>query len=196
MARSCALLPLATPQLPREPLLACLPIVDLWRQRLSRPRYKPRCQQYVHEARYVYETSGLIPSFQMAARSSQGPNNSIDATTNAFRNATLSDKPLHPALRSAVSAPSAPGRPPSNPALGGLAKRRAGLNAPKLNVNEIAGGMGLHLPPGGGPSGAGLGGGRPMMDDLPRRSPQATWGTPFANFSKIVSVSLILSLSL
>ncbi|PSR88586.1 hypothetical protein PHLCEN_2v5113 [Hermanssonia centrifuga] len=125
----------------------------------------------------------------MAARSSQGPNNSIDATTNAFRNATLSDKPLHPALRSAVSAPSAPGRPPSNPALGGLAKRRAGLNAPKLNVNEIAGGMGLHLPPGGGPSGAGLGGGRPMMDDLPRRSPQATWGTPFANFSKIVDPS-------
>ncbi|KAI0093170.1 kinase-like domain-containing protein [Irpex rosettiformis] len=96
--------------------------------------------------------------------------------------------PPHPALRSAASAPSAPGRGPQL-GLGGLAARRHGAQAPKLNVKDISRDMPLHLPPGGGPSGAGLGGGRPQMDDAPRRSPQTTWGTPFANWGKIVDPS-------
>lgn len=102
---------------------------------------------------------------------------------------------MHPALRSAVSAPSAPGRTPGAAALG-LAARRAKAQAPKLNVNDISGSMGLHLPPGGGPSGAGLGSGRPAADDLPRRSPQATWGTPFSSFGKIVCVESLSACAL
>lgn len=131
----------------------------------------------------------------MAARSSQTPN-SVDAATNAFRNAVLSDKPMHPTLRSTVSTP-APTRPTM---LGGLAARRARGEPPKLSIRDFEGELGLHLPPGGGTSGAGLGQGRPQMDDLPRRSPQATWGTPFENFGKIVYVPqsppLILSSSM
>ncbi|KAJ3559666.1 hypothetical protein NM688_g193 [Phlebia brevispora] len=132
----------------------------------------------------------IPPSLQakmaaMAARSSQTPINSIDAATNAMRNVSLSDRPTHPALRQAVSAPSAPGRSP----LLGLAARRAKGEAPKLNIKDIDRDFGLHLPPGGGTSGAGLGRGRPQMDDIPRRSPQATWGTPFENFGKIVDPS-------
>ncbi|TCD61233.1 MAP kinase kinase Wis1 [Steccherinum ochraceum] len=49
--------------------------------------------------------------------------------------------------------------------------------------------------PGGGPSGAGLGSGRPVMDDIPRRSPQQQAGTPFANFRKIVDPSGALNFS-
>ncbi|KAF7790414.1 hypothetical protein EIP86_001369 [Pleurotus ostreatoroseus] len=102
-----------------------------------------------------------------------------------MKNVSIQDRPTHPALRSAVSAPSAPGRAP----LMGLAARRARGEAPKLSIKDVEGDFGLHLPPGGGTSGAGLGRGRPQMDDVPRRSPQATWGTPFENFGKIVDPS-------
>lgn len=124
----------------------------------------------------------------MSAMVARGQQPSTDAAANALQNLSIGDKPMHPALRSAVSAPSAPGRTPGAAALG-LAARRAKAQAPKLNVNDISGSMGLHLPPGGGPSGAGLGSGRPAADDLPRRSPQATWGTPFSSFGKIVDPS-------
>ncbi|EKM53987.1 uncharacterized protein PHACADRAFT_257528 [Phanerochaete carnosa HHB-10118-sp] len=128
----------------------------------------------------------IPPSLQakmaaMAARSQQ-PGNTMDATTNAFQSMTLRDRPVHPMLRSAQSAPSAPGKAPGP--LSGLAARRA---APKLKVMDIPGGS--LMPSGGGPSNAGLGGGRPNMDELPRRSPQQTWGTPFSNFGKIVDPS-------
>jgi len=39
-----------------------------------------------------------------------------------------------------------------------------------------------------GPMGAGLGAGRPLAHDQPRRPNPANAGTPFANFSKIVYV--------
>ncbi|KIP01288.1 hypothetical protein PHLGIDRAFT_507666 [Phlebiopsis gigantea 11061_1 CR5-6] len=128
----------------------------------------------------------IPPTLQakMAAMASRGQRSGVDAAANALQNMSLADRPTHPMLRSAQSAPSAPGRPPGP--LGGLAARRAG---PRLNVNDIAGGLGLSTPSGGGPSNAGLGGGRPNMDDTPRRSPQATWGTPFSNFGKIVDPS-------
>lgn len=35
-----------------------------------------------------------------------------------------------------------------------------------------------------------------MLDETPRRSPQATWGTPFSNFGKIVFVPLSPSIAL
>lgn len=131
----------------------------------------------------------------MAARGSQASGaNAVDAAAGAFNRLNIVDRPPHPALRSAASAPSAPGRGPQL-GLGGLAARRAGGQPPRLSVKDISGDLGLHLPSGGGPSGAGLGSGRPMMDDTPRRSPQATWGTPFANFGKIVSVPLLSLLS-
>lgn len=128
-----------------------------------------------------------IDFHQMVARSAQSQaGNSVDAAAKAL--GKMSMAPPHPALRSAASAPSAPGRAPQL-GLGGLAARRHAAQAPKLNVKDISRDMPLHLPPGGGPSGAGLGGGRPQMDDGPRRSPQGTWGgTPFANFGKIVYV--------
>ena len=125
----------------------------------------------------------------MAARSSQASGtNPVDGAASAFNKLNIGDKPTHPALRSAASAPSAPGRGPQL-GLGGLAARRAGAQAPRLK--DLSGDMGLHPPLGGGPSGAGLGGGRPMMDEAPKRSPQATWGTPFANFGKIVFVPFL-----
>lgn len=128
---------------------------------------------------------------QMVARSAQSQaGNSVDAAAKAL--GKMSMAPPHPALRSAASAPSAPGRGPQL-GLGGLAARRHGAQAPKLNVKDISRDMPLHLPPGGGPSGAGLGSGRPQMEDAPRKSPQATWGTPFANWGKIVYVSLTVS---
>ena len=116
----------------------------------------------------------------MAARSSQP---SVDPTADALMKLTFTDKLPHPGLSSAASAPSVPNRL----GLGGLAARRAGAQAPRLSAKDI--GAEIGMPAGGGPSGAGLGGGRPMFDEAPRRSPQSTWGTPFANFSKIVSVS-------
>ena len=48
----------------------------------------------------------------------------------------------------------------------GLAARRARGEAPKLSIKDVEGDFGLHLPPGGGTSGAGLGRGRPQMDDV------------------------------
>lgn len=134
----------------------------------------------------------------MVARSAQSQGgNSVDAAAKAMGRMSMNSP--HPALRSTASAPSAPGKGPQLN-LGGLAARRAGAQAPKLHVKDISRDMPLHLPPGGGPSGAGLGSGRPQMDDAPRRSPQATFGgTPFANFGKIVyvfsaSMQLILNL--
>ena len=132
---------------------------------------------------YAVSTSSSRDRCQMLARGGQKPVNSVDAATNAMRNATLLERPQHPALRTTVSSP-APGRPSM---AGGLAARRAKADVPKLNIREFE--MD-HLPPGGGASGAGLGRGRPQVDDeIPRRSPQATWGTPFENFGKIMFVS-------
>lgn len=74
----------------------------------------------------------------------------------------------------------------------GLAARRQKMGVPKLSSNDLPGG--LHLPPvpgavGGGPSGAGLGGGRPLIDeDGHLGGARRSFGTPFANFSKIVYV--------
>ncbi|OBZ68050.1 Protein kinase wis1 [Grifola frondosa] len=124
--------------------------------------------------------------------SSSGSSISIDTATAALRNAGLSERPGQSpvlGLRGPTSAPS-PGGPAGPPGgLGGLAARRMGKNAPKLSGMDI----GIH--PGGGPSGAGLGSGRPILDETPRRLSQDNFGTPFANFGKIVDPSGALNFS-
>lgn len=114
----------------------------------------------------------------------------MDTATAAFQNASLDDKsflnggPSAHLLRAPASAPAG---------ARGLAARRK-LGGPlKLPGNDLPGG--LHLPPvalgvGGGPSGAGLGGGRPRLDDEGQDGGQnKSFSTPFANFSRIVYVS-------
>lgn len=66
---------------------------------------------------------------------------------------------------------------------GGLAARRA---KPNLQVKDR---FPKAFPPslGGGAVGAGLGVGRPNLEDLKRKNDES--GTPFDNFSKIVYVS-------
>ncbi|CAL1707698.1 unnamed protein product [Somion occarium] len=132
----------------------------------------------------------MPPSLQakLASMANRGQSsNSVEVATVAMKNVSLAEKPLHPSLRSSISDPSGrPGGGPGGGPPGGLAARRLRMNAPKLNVNDLAEGI---FPTGGGPSGAGLGGGRPLMDDAPRRSPAANIGTPFANFRKIVDPS-------
>lgn len=132
--------------------------------------------------------SPLVP-FQMANRSQQTA--SINAAASGFSNLSLHDRSMPPNLRPPASAPplSRPAAPPS-----GLAARRLKMNAPKLNVKDITGSF--DFPSGGGTSGAGLGGGRPALDDVPRRSPQSNNETPFATFSRIVYVFLYPTLLL
>ena len=102
-------------------------------------------------------------------------------------NISIGERPgALPSLRAPASSPG-PVRP--GPPMGGLAARRMKANVPKLSPHDVPGG--LHLPPvGAGPQGAGLGVGRPQLDDEPRRPSQDTFGTPFSNFSKIVYVFL------
>ena len=119
----------------------------------------------------------------MANRSGQS-SPSVDAAAAAMRSMSLAERNmLPPNARAPASAP-VPGRIGAGPPGGGLAARRQGMKAPRLNVADIPG----HMMPGGGPSGAGLGSGRPIIEEIPRRSPQQHMGTPFANFRKIVCV--------
>ena len=112
----------------------------------------------------------------------------MDGAVAGIANISIGERPgALPSLRAPASSPG-PSRP--GPPMGGLAARRMKGNAPKLNPHDVPGG--LHLPPmGAGPQGAGLGVGRPQLDDEPRRPPQSTFGTPFSNFSKIVYVLLV-----
>ncbi|KAJ8457615.1 hypothetical protein ONZ45_g18243 [Pleurotus djamor] len=48
----------------------------------------------------------------------------------------------------------------------------------------------------GGAQGAGLGAGRPLPNNTPRRPPPTSIGTPFSNFSKIVHISFQKALML
>ncbi|KAH8108038.1 kinase-like protein [Cristinia sonorae] len=125
----------------------------------------------------------------MANRGAHSPP-SVDAAATAMRNLSLAENMLPPGVRAPASAPAA-GRMGAGTPLSGLAARRQGLKAPRLNVSD----MPNHLLPGGGPSGAGLGSGRPIMGELPRRSPQQSMSTPFANFRKIVDPSGALNFS-
>jgi mitogen-activated protein kinase kinase len=72
--------------------------------------------------------------------------------------------------------------------VGGVANRRRGMG---LRLGDIAGsGDG----PGGGPSAAGLGAGRPTALDVPFEEPptrRRDFDTPFSNFGKMMYVSLI-----
>ncbi|THH21175.1 hypothetical protein EUX98_g8446 [Antrodiella citrinella] len=136
----------------------------------------------------------IPPSLQakmaaMANRGGQSPA-SIDTAANAMRNMSLNERNFP--LRAPPSAPT-PGARLGGPgsSASGLAARRQGLRAPRLNVADIPGLM----PSGGGPSGAGLGSGRPIVDEIPRRSPQQQVATPFANFRKIVDPSGALNFS-
>ncbi|KAI0725041.1 kinase-like protein [Fomitopsis betulina] len=111
----------------------------------------------------------------------------MDGAMAGLANMSVGDRPGPlPSLRAPASSPG-----PSRPGLpiGGLAARRMKGNIPKLSPHDVQGG--LHLPPiGAGPQGAGLGVGRPQLDDEPQRRPQNnTFGTPFSNFSKIVDAS-------
>lgn len=116
----------------------------------------------------------------MANRGAQ-QSNTVDIAT-AMNQMSLADRTMHPPLRSAVSDSSARSSPSLALPPGGIAARRQRMNAPKLNVNDISD----VFPAGGGPSGAGLGGGRPSIGELPQRSPHNNIGTPFSNFRKIV----------
>ncbi|CCM00056.1 uncharacterized protein FIBRA_02083 [Fibroporia radiculosa] len=134
----------------------------------------------------------IPPSLQakMAANAQRGQQSPAGTKTAngmaaAFARATLQDRPgvPLPPLRAPASSPG-PNRPGAAP-IGGLAARRLKVGVPKLSPNDVPGGM--HLPPmGAGPQGAGLGGGRPIVDDEPRRGAQNNFATPFSNFGKIV----------
>ncbi|KAI0743747.1 kinase-like protein [Daedaleopsis nitida] len=118
----------------------------------------------------------------MAAFASRTPNSpgSVDATTAALRNTTLSERPiLTPANQIRAPAPAPPPGRPGALGLGGLAARRLGKNAPKLSGVDM------------GIQNAGLGSGRPNQeqDMPPRRMPPGSFTTPFSNFGKIVDPS-------
>ncbi|PCH43813.1 kinase-like protein [Wolfiporia cocos MD-104 SS10] len=113
---------------------------------------------------------------------------SVDAAAEGIARVSVLD-------RTPARAPASPPGParPGAPTGGGLAARRKLGGVPKLNANDIAGG--IHLPPlGAGPQAAGLGVGRPMQDEEPRR-PQNNFATPFSNFGKIVDPSGALNFS-
>lgn len=115
----------------------------------------------------------------MVNRGSPQPN--TGEVTAALNTMSIQDATLHPPLRTANSDPS--GGPGPTLALGGIAARRMRGNLPKLNASDISD----SFPSGGGPSGAGLGGGRPSLPvQNQRKSPQINLGTPFSNFRKIV----------
>jgi mitogen-activated protein kinase kinase len=116
----------------------------------------------------------------------RGPPNgapSVDAATSALKRATIHDQ------RAPV--PPLPNSPPQ-----GTVSRRP---KPGLRLNDIQGTFGAVS---GGAAAAGLGAGRPPLgaDSLtPRRAPH-NFGTPFANFHKIVYVfrhqSLVVTFNL
>ncbi|TDL25930.1 kinase-like protein [Rickenella mellea] len=114
------------------------------------------------------------------ANSHASPSPTLEATTAAFQRAALSEH-HHPSLRSANTAPA---QVPTK----GMAGRRA---KPGLKLSDIVGPSAM-TPSGGGASGAGLGAGRPNMDDdepIRRGPPQGVMTTPFSNFNKIVDPS-------
>ncbi|GBE81423.1 Protein kinase wis1 [Sparassis crispa] len=132
----------------------------------------------------------IPPSLQakMAALANRGAQSSAVRSGDAATAALLGADKAAPSVLRAPALSSGLSRPVAPP-LGGLAARRMKMNMPKLSPHDVPGG--LHLPPipGGGPSGAGLGPGRPIIDDEPRRLPPSNIGTPFANFAKIVDPS-------
>ncbi|KAH9832228.1 kinase-like protein [Rhodofomes roseus] len=111
----------------------------------------------------------------------------MDGAVSGVANISLADRPGN--LSGPHKPASSPGPSRPGPPIGGLAARRMKAGVPKLNPNDVPGG--LHLPPvGAGPQGAGLGVGRPIMEDEPHRRPsQDNFSTPFSNFSKIVDAS-------
>ncbi|TFY52695.1 hypothetical protein EVJ58_g9867, partial [Rhodofomes roseus] len=135
----------------------------------------------------------IPPSLQakMAALAQRGHQSSagvkvMDGAVSGVANISLADRPGN--LSGPHKPASSPGPSRPGPPIGGLAARRMKAGVPKLNPNDVPGG--LHLPPvGAGPQGAGLGVGRPIMEDEPHRRPsQDNFSTPFSNFSKIVYV--------
>ena len=112
---------------------------------------------------------------------------SLQAKMAAFAQRAASNNPnnnigpnSHPVLHPASSFPPPPPRP-SKPA--GMAARRARPNFTLRDIESVV------LPD--GPVAAGLGAGRPSLfqQETPRRPQAGNFGTPFANFSKIVYAS-------
>ncbi|PPR05816.1 hypothetical protein CVT26_010096 [Gymnopilus dilepis] len=112
---------------------------------------------------------------------------SLQAKMAAFAQRAASNNPnnnigpnSHPVLHPASSFPPPPPRP-SKPA--GMAARRARPNFTLRDIESVV------LPD--GPVAAGLGAGRPSLfqQETPRRPQAGNFGTPFANFSKIVDPS-------
>lgn len=100
----------------------------------------------------------------MANRGPPKASPSVDVATDAFKRAAISEPKL----------PTTTGRRPK----------------PSFKLNDIHGGSGV----GGGAAGAGLGAGRPSLgaDALTPKRPAHNFGTPFANFQKIVYVFFLL----
>jgi mitogen-activated protein kinase kinase len=107
------------------------------------------------------------------AKSNSQPAN-IEAATSALSRATLADH----------APPHTMPRMPPQLLRGGLNGRRRG---PGLKLSQIDPDA-VPPPSSGGSAGAGLGAGRPSMAAPPKRS--STMASPFANFSKIVFVSV------
>ena len=119
---------------------------------------------------------------------------SLQAKMAAFAQRAASNNPnnnigpnSHPVLHPASSFPPPPPRP-SKPA--GMAARRARPNFTLRDIESVV------LPD--GPVAAGLGAGRPSLfqQETPRRPQAGNFGTPFANFSKIVYASHCFFISL
>ncbi|THH16236.1 hypothetical protein EW146_g4369 [Bondarzewia mesenterica] len=139
----------------------------------------------------------IPPSLQakmaaMANRASQTPTQSLDSATNALKRATLNDSTsTHPMLRhyqTSIPNGGAVRAPP--PDLRGAMGRR---NKPGFKLSDITG---ESSGPTAGATGAGLGAGAPSLannQEWPPRRPQATLGTPFSNFGKIVDPSGVLN---
>ncbi|KAH9941003.1 kinase-like protein [Amylocystis lapponica] len=175
---------------PRSPSPSVLP-----RSPVPPPMTQNRSVAGLLNNRRPLTSTPIPPSLQakMAAIANRGAHSpsaaqSVDGATAALHNVSLAGQPSSTFFSRPVASPPGPSRPGAPPgAAGGLAARRAKIGI-KLSPNDIPGGM--HLPPvAGGPIGAGLGGGLPMMDEEPRRLPQHKLGTPFSNFGKIVDPS-------
>jgi hypothetical protein len=116
-----------------------------------------------------------LPSLQLVNRSRDNAANNVDTTLNGFKRLNL-----------AADRPHLPPASVSTPGLGahGLASRR--LGRPGLKLSDIEG-------IGSGAKAAGLAQGRPSALLPPRKPPPAGEnGTPFANFSKMMSVPFCL----
>lgn len=160
----------------------------------SRPMQPTRSVGGLLNNRRPLGSTPIPPSLQakMAALAQRGAQSSasVDGAAAALARTVINDRPAMPGQLPASS----PGPSRPTPTLGGLAARRKGAGLPKLSPNDVPGGM--HLPPlGAGPQGAGLGGGRPLLDNEPRRGQSSQFATPFSNFGKIVDPSGALNFS-